>query len=213
MLCNEDKTKCHVNCFPEGTTYFIQHLHCCCGNGTSQPSSGGNPIGTIIAYPAAKIPTEYLKCDGAEIERAEYAELFEIIGETYGAGDGSTTFNLPDLRGEFIRGLDEGREIDSGRVLGSGQKGTLTAVDAVVLPNNTVKQLTTVAVQVPSASTDYNEIRKDSGMDMIDIDNYARTGATFQSPADTGTVFAPVSVGMGATRPRNVAMIYCIKAK
>ena len=58
------------------------------------------------------------------ISRTTYAALFAVIGETFGAGDGSTTFNLPDLRGEFIRGWDNSRGVDSGRVFGSAQAGT-----------------------------------------------------------------------------------------
>lgn len=79
------------------------------------------PIGMVTPYSGATAPSGWLLCDGEEVSRASYADLFNVIGETYGAGDGSTTFNLPDLRGEFVRGLDNGRGIDSGRTLGSDQ--------------------------------------------------------------------------------------------
>jgi microcystin-dependent protein len=79
--------------------------------------------GQIIHYPSASIPTGYLECNGATISRTTYATLFAVIGTTFGAGDGSTTFNLPDLRGEFIRGADRGRGVDSGRAVGSAQSG------------------------------------------------------------------------------------------
>lgn len=62
-----------------------------------------------------------MKANGAAVSRTVYANLFERIGTTFGAGDGSTTFNLPDLRGEVIRGWDDGRGIDTGRVFGSLQ--------------------------------------------------------------------------------------------
>jgi phage-related tail fiber protein len=55
------------------------------------------------------------------VSRTTFAELFSAIGTTHGAGDGSTTFNVPDLRGEFVRGWDHGRGVDSGRGLGSLQ--------------------------------------------------------------------------------------------
>lgn len=80
-----------------------------------------SPSGAINAYAGATAPSGWLLCDGEEVSRASYADLFNVIGETYGAGDGSTTFNLPDLRGEFVRGLDNGRGIDAGRTLGSDQ--------------------------------------------------------------------------------------------
>lgn len=58
----------------------------------------GMPIGSGCDYFGAVAPDNYMFADGSEISRTDYAELFEIIGETYGAGDGSTTFNLPDKR-------------------------------------------------------------------------------------------------------------------
>lgn len=66
---------------------------------------GINPVGTIIAYAAnGSIPEGYLPCNGAAVSRATYAALFEVIGTLYGAGDGSTTFNLPDLTDRFLEG-------------------------------------------------------------------------------------------------------------
>jgi microcystin-dependent protein len=63
----------------------------------------------------------WLLCDGAAVERARYPRLFRLLGTTYGAGDGSTTFNLPDYRGLFLRGLSMGSDIDRGRALGQRQ--------------------------------------------------------------------------------------------
>lgn len=77
--------------------------------------------GKISHYAMAAIPQGWLKCDGSAVSRATYAALYAAVGTTYGAGDGATTFNLPDLRGEFIRGLDDGRGVDAGRALGSAQ--------------------------------------------------------------------------------------------
>ncbi|WP_427773639.1 phage tail protein [Comamonas thiooxydans] len=75
-----------------------------------------------IAYCAAGvIPSGWLECNGAAISRATYGTLFASIGTNYGAGDGATTFNLPDLRGEFLRGADRGRGVDAGRAIGSAQ--------------------------------------------------------------------------------------------
>jgi len=79
------------------------------------------PSGSVTAFAGAAAPAGYLICDGSQVSRTTYADLYAVIADTYGAGDGSTTFNLPDLRGEFIRGLDGGRGADAGRVLGSFQ--------------------------------------------------------------------------------------------
>lgn len=79
------------------------------------------PAGAVMPFAQSSAPTGWLKCNGAAVSRTTYATLFAAIGTTYGAGDGSTTFNLPDLRGEFVRGLDDGRGIDAARALGSAQ--------------------------------------------------------------------------------------------
>ena len=78
-------------------------------------------IGSLFYHAAATAPTNALKCNGAAVSRTTYAALFAVIGTTYGAGDGSTTFNLPELRGEFIRSLDDGRGVDAGRGIGTAQ--------------------------------------------------------------------------------------------
>lgn len=70
------------------------------------------PTGSIFTFPMATTPTGYLVCDGSAVSRTTYADLFAVLGTTYGAGNGSTTFNLPDYRGQFLRGLDSGSGID-----------------------------------------------------------------------------------------------------
>lgn len=79
------------------------------------------PAGTVVAWGANNTPTGYIHCNGAAVSRTLYADLFSAISTTFGGGDGSTTFNVPDLRGEHIRGFDDGRGIDSGRGFGSFQ--------------------------------------------------------------------------------------------
>lgn len=81
----------------------------------------------LIWHPSATVPDGYIKANGAAISRTVYAWLFGIIGTAFGAGDGSTTFNVPDLRGEFLRGLDDGRGVDAARVLGSWQADAFRA--------------------------------------------------------------------------------------
>lgn len=79
------------------------------------------PAGSLIYYAGSVAPAGYLKANGALLSRTTYAALFAAIGTLFGAGDGSATFNLPDLRGEFIRGWDNGRGVDAGRAFGSAQ--------------------------------------------------------------------------------------------
>jgi microcystin-dependent protein len=79
------------------------------------------PAGGICDFAMPTPPAGWLKCNGATISRTTYAELFGAIGTTFGAGNGSTTFKLPDFRGEFRRGWDDGRGIDSNRIFGNSQ--------------------------------------------------------------------------------------------
>jgi hypothetical protein len=101
-------------------TYFLP-----IGKGIKDVYGRGHvPAGTVNAFAGAVAPDGFLLCNGGAISRSLYSDLFASIGTTYGVGDGSTTFNIPDLRAEFIRGLDSGRGIDTGRALGSFQEGT-----------------------------------------------------------------------------------------
>jgi phage-related tail fiber protein len=90
---------------------------------TSNLGNAPNPInaGTIAYLGMSTAPTGWIKANGAAISRSTYADLFAAIGTTYGSGDGSTTFNIPDLRGQFPRGWDDGRGVDSGRSFASSQ--------------------------------------------------------------------------------------------
>lgn len=86
-------------------------------------STVNTPPGTIVFHCGSTAPSGYLKANGAQISRTTYSSLFAAIGVTFGFGDGTTTFNLPDLRGEFVRGWDDSRGIDAGRTFGSFQDG------------------------------------------------------------------------------------------
>lgn len=79
------------------------------------------PPGAVVHFAMSTAPTGWLKANGATASRTTYSQLFTKIGTTFGAGDGSTTFVLPDLRGEFIRGFDDAKGTDPGRVFGSVQ--------------------------------------------------------------------------------------------
>lgn len=96
-------------------------------NGDSEFMAGES---IMFSGPVDKIPAGYLVEDGAAVGRVAYATLFAAIGTTYGAGDGATTFNLPDSRGEVWRGLDMGRGVDAGRVLGSLQGDAIRKIQA-----------------------------------------------------------------------------------
>lgn len=148
----------------------------------------GNPAGAVITFAGATPPSGYLECDGSAVSRSTYAKLFSVIGETYGVGDGSTTFNLPDLRGEFIRGYDSGRGVDSGRTLGSWQELETRWYHPALNGAN--------AVSVFSGGPyDADNEGQDADTATTAMDKYIHTWDTSLE-----------------TRPRNIAMMYCIKA-
>lgn len=91
------------------------------------------PVGVINPYGGSTAPTGWLLCDGSAVSRTTYAALFAILGTTYGAGNGSTTFNLPDLRGKIPVGRDSGQtEFD---VLGETGGAKTQALTQANLPS------------------------------------------------------------------------------
>lgn len=83
--------------------------------------ANGVPPGVITYAARDTVLDGYLAADGSAISRTTYANLHSVLGSFWGAGDGVNTFNLPDLRGQFIRGWDNGRGIDPGRAFGTEQ--------------------------------------------------------------------------------------------
>ena len=83
--------------------------------------ANGVPAGSVFTFATSTVPSGYLECNGAAVSRSTYATLFSAISTTWGSGDGSSTFNLPDLRGQFVRGWDNSAGVDSGRSFASSQ--------------------------------------------------------------------------------------------
>jgi len=93
------------------------------GAGTNLPVllPGANPIGAIQMFAATNAPSGWLLCNGSAVSRTTYSNLFSVIGTTYGTGDGSTTFNVPDMRQRFAFGAN-----NSLGTTGGAQTVTLT---------------------------------------------------------------------------------------
>lgn len=163
--------------------------------------ANGLPPGAITYFAMNRAPTGYFKANGAAVSRTAYPELFAEIGTTYGAGDGVTTFNLPDGRAEFIRGLDDGRGIDAGRVVGSKQSQQVLK-----------HKHHTIGENYPNQSWYFGRSNVNGYMGLksgIDWDNYlyySSDGTEFNAdnPNPVGTVG-------DENRPRNVAWLCCIK--
>jgi len=152
----------------------------------------GAITGSIIMWAITTPPEGYLECNGQAVNRTTYSALFNILQTTYGAGDGSTTFNLPDMRGQFPRGWDNNRGIDSGRVIGSSQ------LDQFQGHWHSTNDGFTGTSGAP-----YNKPFAGTGGDTANPTFYART------VVQDGINGTP-RIGT-ETRPRNVALMFCIK--
>ena len=95
------------------------------------------PPGAVFFVAFNTAPTGWLKANGAAVSRTTYALLFAAIGTTWGVGDGSTTFNVPDLRGEFLRGWDDSRGVDASRVFASFQADDFRSHNHAIASNTT----------------------------------------------------------------------------
>jgi len=140
------------------------------------------PAGMISLFGNSTAPTGWLQCNGAAVSRTTYSDLFAAIGTVYGVGDGSTTFNVPELRGEFVRAWDNSRGVDPARTIGSRQDAT--GVDDKIYQGVTL------------------------GHDNIDGPSTYNTQSVASNPGNADTTQTHYRYKV---RPRNVASLYCIK--
>lgn len=166
----------------------------------------GSPAGIIMAFGGTAAPTGFLACDGSAVSRTTYAALFTAIGTTWGAGNGSTTFNVPDLRGAFLRGSGTSLlDPSSPRSVGSfqaeayashshsnslsdpGHSHTVFGDTQGGFATGTAGSITRIATFTP----------------------YDRSGTT--SSQGTGISISNALSGGAETRPDNYAILYIIK--
>lgn len=164
--------------------------------------SGMVPSGAVLYFAGQTAPAGWLKANGAAVSRTAYAALFAAIGTTYGAGDGSTTFNLPDLRGEFMRGWDDGRGIDRGRVLGSAQGDAIRNITGSIdTGSHNGQQLFDEATTTGALAISRRQWKKWTG----DSGDGGNNPAAFDFDASRVVPTA------AENRPRNIALLACIK--
>lgn len=175
------------------------------------------PSGQIGLFAMDYAPAGWLKANGAAVSRTLYANLFAAIGTRFGAGDGYSTFNLPDLRGEFPRFWDDGRGIDLGRVFGSVQSdntrrhihgtGMMSDTDDAVLISqewggSLPRDAQFATIQINGVLDSLLENRYDNPAH--------RRNNIFRRPLGTAENEA-LPDARSETRPRNVALLACIK--
>jgi hypothetical protein len=167
------------------------------------------PTGGIMMFAVSGVPTGWLECNGSVLAINKYTNLYNIIGQNYKTLNNFNTlsgFQIPDLRGEFVRGWDHGKGVDAGRSLGSSQKatGVRYLIDQYVGGRPNPYPLGTFAIN------------------MGEVDDYIIGGYS----TETGTVGSNTAYyqaqntiegtgigdnNMATVRPRNVALVYCIK--
>jgi microcystin-dependent protein len=147
-----------------------------------QSENIGVPTGMVMWYTLNTPPGGWLECDGSAVSRTTYSKLFGVIGTNYGSGNGSTTFNLPELRAQFIRGWDNGRGVDSGRSFGSTQ-------GHAIQQHNHVTSLWLHFYGGGSSSGSFRHSNVGDGSSNVTSSN----------------------TGGAETRPRNTALLPCIK--
>lgn len=175
----------------------------------------GTPAGSISAYSQSTCPGGWLAANGALVSRTTYAALFAAISTSYGVGDGSTTFKLPDYRGYFLRGWNNGSGVDpaaasrtnrgdgtTGDVVGSVQSDdNKSHAHGVTDPGHSHAQATMDGIaganrEVPQASS--------YGIDYGD-------GAGAVPTASSVTSISIQANGGAESRPKNINVLYCIK--
>ena len=187
----------------------------------------GVPSGSVFTHASTTLPSGYLECNGASISRTTYAALFSAIGTTWGSVSG-THFNLPDLRGEFVRGFDNSRGVDSGRSFASSQGSqyqqhnhSASATSSVSDPGHRHKgQSQTASGSVADGLSVWVNDRaignygsgSGSGGGPVGTRDFLTSETTGVSVSTSVTVNNSGGTGNSSeTRPRNISMIYIIK--
>ena len=155
------------------------------------------PSGMVMIFAGDFAPVGWLKANGAAVSRTVYANLFAAIGTRYGAGDGYSTFNLPDLRGEFARFWDDGRGVDSGRGLGTWQGDAIRNITAQMY----------LYGQDGASSQGAFGFRKQGERGLVWERNDNNAGVVMDFWLDASKVVPTAH----ENRPRNIALLACIK--
>ena len=167
--------------------------------------STNTPAGTIMSWSKGSAPSGWLECDGSAVSRATYATLFTAIAETYGNGDGSTTFNVPDLRGKFLRGYDHGATTDPDAATRT-DRGDATTGDNV----GTNQAHAFQGHYHTGASLTWGATAGGSNISVMDNETTDTNKNNAKAPTDDGSNGTPSITS--ETRPVNVAVMFLIKA-
>jgi microcystin-dependent protein len=199
-------------------------------SGTSESASFQNiagvslatPIGEVAAVATDSVPDGFLQCDGSAVSRTTYASLFSVIGITHGEGDGSTTFNLPDYRGSFLRGFDDGAGNDPDSASRTAQATGGNTGDNVGSEQTDAMQKITGDIDVGSsdgggsifsAASGAVGFTANSGASISEIDRLGSTSPRDNLSFDNSNSTSPntAKTSDNETRPLNVSVMFIIR--
>ncbi|UZD98480.1 phage tail protein (plasmid) [Pseudomonas corrugata] len=164
------------------------------------------PVGSMVAFPVNKLAPGFLEIDGSVKSIAAYPDLAAFLGTTFNQGnEGAGNFRLPESRGEFLRGWDHGRGADAGRAIGSWQKGSIHSFDmgagiGIVGDRSNI---------IPSTG---DNARADLGYDAGLLSDYPSGQMMSTASGQYSWLGDTTEAASGVTRPRNLAVMWCIKA-
>ena len=170
------------------------------------------PSGAVVAFAGTTAPTGWHLCDGAALSRATYPSLFAVIGTLHGAGDGTTTFNVPDYRGRFLRGVDggTGRDPDAGGRTAANPGGSTG--DAVGSVETAMYASHSHAITDPGHDHDMTFARDYNTAGPTRYVSYTVGQLNVNTRTLANTTGITINASGGAeTRPVNAAVNYIIK--
>lgn len=190
-----------------------------------QASVNDPPVGSIVMWPSATVPSGWLHCNGQSVERDTYEDLFNVISDDYGADDGDH-FNVPDMRGLFVRGWANGESDDPGRASRTDRGDGTTGDNIGTLQSDNEKEHDhyMFTSQNPGSGTGGSDTRTEWAAKSPSVD------ATDYHAREAGTPFSnanweyhisvlpdePDVIKSGKSgsesRPKNIAMMYIIRA-
>lgn len=172
--------------------------------GADDSKTDNTPIGAVMLFAATTAPVGWFECAGQWLNKTAYPDLWETIGYTFGSKFDGQQFRLPDLRGEFIRGWDHERGVDLNREFGSFQKGSVAGDLAAVVINGPMLS----AKNILGLDTDYQNLYPDVLLPHLSADTSFHLITEFETLSGESPSLSAIT---GVSRPRNIALMACIK--
>lgn len=173
------------------------------------------PTGALVAWHSITPPTGYLYCNGTEVSRTVYADLYAVIGDAFGEGDGSTTFHVPDLRGRFLRGVDDGEGTDPDAADRTAMNTGGNTGDAIGSVQDGATDEPTTAFTIDTVGNHTHgvpiEFENGTGGTGFSIPNLSQTSVESYTSTAAGAHTHTFSGADNETRPVNANVVWMVK--